>query len=102
MPHGRNTYAPWLIGGIYARLDGSEIDITMTIHPVVVAAMIAFLCVPQYFAIRAGGFSVGFLAGFLVFHLLMYYFAFVPDALDAESLIREVAAMSERESRTTA
>ena len=54
------------------------------------------------FAIRAGGFSVGFLAGFLVFHLLMYYFAFVPDALDAESLIREVAAMSERESRTTA
>lgn len=92
VPQGRNSYAPWLIGDVRARPDGSEIDVRMMLHPIAALAMVAFVVVPQYWAIQAGGFNVWWLAAMLAFHVLMYYIGFVPDALEAESLIREVAA----------
>jgi hypothetical protein len=92
VPQGQDSYAPWLVGDVRALPEGSEIDVRMMLHPIAALAMVAFVVVPQYWAIQAGGFSVWWLAAALAFHVLMYYIGFKPDALDAESLIREVAA----------
>ena len=92
VPKGRNTYAPWLVGSVRPVSDGSEIDVRMTLHPVALLTMAAFISVPQYWALAAGEFNLWWLAAMLAFHVVMYYIGFVPDSLEAELLIRQVAA----------
>jgi hypothetical protein len=57
-----------------------------------VLVVVGIVCVPEYLAIQAGGFNFWWLAAMLAFHVVMYYVGFVPDAMNAESLVREVAA----------
>jgi hypothetical protein len=92
VPQGRNTYAPWLIGDVRPRPDGSDIDVRVTLHPIAALVMVAFVCGLQYWAIQSGGFNFWWLGAMSVIHVTMYRVGFVPDVLDAESLIREIAA----------
>jgi hypothetical protein len=105
VPKGRNTYAPWLIGEIRERAEGSDVDVRMTLHPIQVVIVAAFVVLPQYWSLRETGTpNYLWLTVMLVFHVAMYFIGFKADAWNAEELIRRVAeadSSSARESRTS-
>jgi hypothetical protein len=91
---GRNTYAPWIRGSIHPHRDGSVIDVRMSIHPIGAGAVLAFALVPMWFARGTPSHALTWLLAMLIFHVVMYYIGFRTEALDAEVLLREVAALS--------
>jgi hypothetical protein len=90
---GQNTYAPWIRGTIRPEGDGSVIEVRMTLHPAAVVFVLSFWS----FAVWLGRQSIEELLTVsvmsLVFHVGMYYIGFRSEALDAEVLLREVAAL---------
>jgi hypothetical protein len=99
---GMNTYAPRILGRIRSTQTGSVIEGHMTLHPVIVLVLLGFLVVPQYRSLGENGtVDLVWLAIVAVFHLVMYYAGFLPEARRVETWIRDVAgrpsaAVSER------
>lgn len=91
---GRNTYLPWLLGRMTPRPDGTEIQVVQTLHPIAIAAMLAFLIVWVVVVVRAEDYRSAaiFIAGLFVFHCVMYLIGFLPEARRAEERIRQLAA----------
>jgi hypothetical protein len=89
---GMNTYAPRILGRIRSTHAGSVIEGRMTLHPVIVLVLLGFLIVPQYRVLGETG-TVDFvwLGIVFVFHVVMYYAGFLPEARRVESWIREIA-----------
>jgi len=73
---GRNTYQPWLVGHVCSHPGGSTIRLVETFHPIQIGIIIAFFT----------------LLVFLLFHCVMYFIGFLPEARRAEERIRELAA----------
>ena len=92
---GRNTYLPWLVGHIRPRPDGSTIHIVETFHPIQIAIIVGFF---TFGGVVVGGKSsvwdavFGTLLLFVIFHCVMYFIGFLPDARKAEERIRQLTA----------
>lgn len=87
---GRNSYAPWILGHIAPNDSGSSVELTMTLHPVVVLLMLGIVLVPQYWAVaKEGGFNLWWLAVMGGFHVVMYYIGFVPEVHKTEAWFRD-------------
>jgi hypothetical protein len=92
---GQNTYAPWIRGQV--RQDpkyGTVVEVTMTLHPLAALAIITFLAAPQYLAISEGsGLSLLWLGVTGVFHEVMYFVGFLPEANRAEEWFRGLSTV---------
>jgi hypothetical protein len=89
---GMNTYAPRILGRIRSTHTGCVIEGRMTLHPVIVLVLLGFLIVPQYRALgETGAVDFVWLGIVFVFHVVMYYAGFLPEARRVESWLREVA-----------
>ena len=89
---GMNTYAPRILGRIRSTHTGCVIEGRMTLHPVIVLVLLGFLIVPQYRAFgETGTVDFAWLGIVIVFHVVMYYAGFLPEARRLESWIREIA-----------
>jgi len=91
---GRNTYQPWLVGQVCPRSGGSTIRLVATFHPIQIAIIVAFFTFPAVLGMRSSGVKALFatLLVFLLFHCVMYFIGFLPEARRAEERIRELAA----------
>jgi hypothetical protein len=91
---GRNTYQPWLVGHIIPRPEGSTIRVLETFHPIQIGIIIAFFTLPAVLGMRSSGVKALFatLLVFLLFHCVMYFIGFLPEARRAEDRIRELTA----------
>jgi hypothetical protein len=91
---GRNTYQPWLVGRIYPRPEGSIIRLLETFHPIQIGIIVAFFTLPAVLGMRSSGVKALFatLLVFLLFHCVMYFVGFLPEARRAEERIRELTA----------
>ena len=91
---GSNTYRPWLVGHICPRSDGSTIRLVETFHPIQIGIIIAFFTFGAVLGMRSTGVKALFatLLVFLLFHCVMYFIGFLPEARRAEKRIRELAA----------
>ena len=89
---GMNTYAPRILGRIRSTHTGCVIEGRMALHPVIVLVLLGFLIVPQYRALgETGAVDFVWLGIVFVFHVVMYYAGFLPEARRVESWLREVA-----------
>jgi len=89
---GMNTYAPRILGRIRSTHTGCVIEGRMTLHPVIVLVLLGFLIVPQYRALgETGAVDFVWLGIVFVFHVVMYYAGFLPEARRVGSWLREVA-----------
>ena len=90
---GGNTYRPLVLGSVHDRESGSEILLTQTLHPVAVAAvLLSFGWIAAISAIHDGLRGASFVAAAtLVFHVVMFYVGFVPEAQRVEARISELA-----------
>lgn len=90
---GQNTYLPWVFGSVRDHDGGSEILLTQTLHPVAVAAVLGlFGCLEVASVVHGDLGSATFVgAALLLFHIVMYYIGFVPEARRVETRIAEVA-----------
>jgi hypothetical protein len=91
---GRNTYLPWVRGRMTPRAGGTEIQVVQTLHPIGVAAMVGFLILGLVLGSRAGDYrgAAIFVAGLFVFHCVMYFIGFLPEARRAEERIRQLVS----------
>ena len=91
---GRNTYQPWLVGHVCPHPAGSTIRLVETFHPIQIGIIIAFFTFPAVVGMRSTGVKALFatLLVFLLFHCVMYFIGFLPEARRAEERIRELAA----------
>jgi hypothetical protein len=91
---GRNTYQPWLVGHVCQCPYGSTIRIVETFHPIQIGIIIAFFTFAAVLGMRSSGVSALFatLLVFLLFHCVMYFIGFLPEARRAEERIRELTA----------
>ncbi len=92
---GRNTYLPRVRGRLRARPEGgSELNLTMAVHPVGVVAILALSSVILISALRGREYLAAFciLVVLALMHALMCLFGFVPEAIRAEDHLRRVAA----------
>jgi hypothetical protein len=89
---GRNTYQPWLIGRIVPQPGGSKIHLLQTFHPVQIVIISAFFFLPGIIGTRTVGPKALLMAAslFLLFHVVMYFIGFLPEARKAERRIREL------------
>jgi hypothetical protein len=90
-PRGRNTYQPRLRGRMTPRFDGTEIKIVQTLHPAGILIIVSVLILGFFLARRVGDYR-DIIAGLLVFHGLMYFIGFLPQARRAEERMRQLAA----------
>jgi hypothetical protein len=90
---GRNTYLPKVIGVLQASGERTAIDVTQTLHPIAIAAMLFFLAVTVGSALfyRDYAAAVVLLLALSIFHLLMYVTGFVPEAARVETKLRQLA-----------
>ena len=92
---GRNTYQPWLVGHVCAHPGGSTIRLVETFHPIQIAIIVGFF---TFGGVVVGGKSsvwdavFGTLLLFVIFHCVMYFIGFLPDARKAEERIRQLTA----------
>jgi hypothetical protein len=64
----------------------------MTLHPVAIAGLVAFVLFLEYFESRALGTVVWWPFGALVvFHVVMYHVGFRPETNRVEAFLRELA-----------
>ena len=91
---GRNTYQPWLVGHVCPHPGGSTIRLVETFHPIQIGIIIAFFTFAAVVGMRSTGVKALFatLLVFLLFHCVMYFIGFLPEARRAEERIRELAA----------
>jgi len=91
---GRNTYQPWLVGRVSPRGGGSTISLLETFHPIQISIIVAFFTFPAVVGMRSSGVKALFatLLVFLLFHSVMYFIGFLPEARRAEERIRELTA----------
>lgn len=90
---GRNTYAAWVLGRIEGVENGSRVAALLTLHPVAIAAVLAVFVGPQILGwLNGTGLSAMWGVMFLVFHTVMYYVGFQPEARRAERALRTLAA----------
>jgi len=91
---GQNTYQPWLVGRVCPSPDGSTIRVIETFHPVQIGILVAFFTIPAVLGMRSSGIKALFVAllVFLLFHCVMYFIGFLPEARRAEERIRELTA----------
>jgi hypothetical protein len=91
---GHNTYQPWLVGHVCPRPGGSTIRLVETFHPIQVAIIVAFFSFPAIVGMRASGLKAicATVIVFLLFHCVMYFIGFLPEARRAEERIRQLAA----------
>ena len=86
---GRNTYLPHVRGVIHDTSGGTRIQLVQTLHPIAIAFVIGLCFVlPLIFGASAG---MALLVLF-VFHSLMYFVGFLPEAERTEERIRALAA----------
>ena len=89
---GRNAYVPWILGSVAPSPRGTRIDIVQTLHPLAVLMFLALFSWIEYIVIsRSGEFSTTVLLGAIVFHLVMYFVGFLPQATRTKERIRELA-----------
>jgi hypothetical protein len=89
---GTNTYAPWILAEIRPSGSGSTVIVRMTLHPVAVAVVLGVFLFLEYSESHARGTVVWWpLAALVVFHIVMYYVGFRPEANRVESLLRGLA-----------
>ena len=87
---GRNSYNPWIIGSYQPKTNGCQIKMTIMIHPLVIIVMLFFFIFPQYLTISKGGsFNVIFFIVILIFHFIMYFLGYLPEAKKIEKLFIE-------------
>jgi hypothetical protein len=61
----------------------------MTMHPVAVVVVLAFVFGGEYLAItKEGALNLPFLGMFALFHMMLYYVGFLPEAKKAEQWLR--------------
>ncbi len=91
--HGRNTYLPLVIGTIQAKDESAEITITQLVHPIALAILLFFIGGFAFLALRHSDIRsvLGGLAIFTLFHILMYFFGFVPEAREVERRLQRLA-----------
>jgi hypothetical protein len=91
---GRNTYQPWLVGHVCPHSGGSTIRLVQTFHPIQIGIIVAFFTFAAVVGMRSSGVQALFatLLVFLLFHCVMYFIGFLPEARRAEERIRELAA----------
>ncbi len=88
---GTNTYLPLVTGTIAEHADGSEIEITQTIHPVAVIILLIFF---GAIGMLSKGDPSGLIFGtaaFIVFHVGMYFAGFLPEVRRVEQRLSELA-----------
>lgn len=88
---GRNTYQPWLLGKMTPRPDGTEIRIVQTLHPIGIVIIVGVLILGLYLGRRIGDYR-NILVGLFVFHCLLYFIGYWPQARHALARIRQLAA----------
>jgi hypothetical protein len=92
---GRNTYLPWLVGKIHTNNEGSQIVVSMSLHPLSVFVLLAaILYVFGIAFIPSGDIQsiILFCSGVLVFHLVMYLIGFRPEVSRAKKRLKEIFA----------
>jgi len=89
---GQNTYQPWLVGQISPHARGSTIRVIETFHPLQIVIIVAFFALGGRVGMRTAGPKSFLMAGsaFLLFHLIMYFIGFLPEARKAERRIRDL------------
>jgi len=89
---GQNTYQPWLVGQISPHARGSTIRVIETFHPLQIVIIVAFFALGGLVGMRTAGPKSFLMAGsaFLLFHLIMYFIGFLPEARKAERRIRDL------------
>jgi hypothetical protein len=93
---GRNTYLPRLRGRLVPTGTGTNIEVTATLHPVAVVAVLALATLPQYLAVRrGGGINYGWLSVIVAFHVIMCAIGFWPKVREAEKQLSTLAREAE-------
>lgn len=90
---GRNTYLPRVTGTLRPESGRTEIELTQTLHPVAIVAVILILGSPVIASIVARDFAsaAGLIVMVLVFHTVMYFVGFRPEARRIEARFRQLA-----------
>jgi hypothetical protein len=89
----RNTYLPWLNGKIKVDGKGSQIIVTMTLHPVAITLLLGIFFYLLHSVITSSGDPktiLLFISGAYIFHLLMYFTGFWPEVSFAEKRLNEI------------
>ncbi len=82
---GRNSYLPRLTGIIERKADGTYLNLTMSLHPLVILVMLFFLIQPLYISYtKTGTINLVWPAAVISFHVVMYYVGFRPEAKRTE------------------
>ncbi len=90
---GRNSYLPRITGSIERGADGTYLNLKMALHPLVILAMFFFLIQPLYISYsKTGTINLIWPAAVIVFHVVMYYVGFLPEARKTEERFNKLLA----------
>ncbi len=91
----RNTYLPLLVGKIHVNNEGSEIVVTMSLHPIAILVLLglfSYLFYVNFVPSGDPGAIFVYCSGALIFHLVMYLMGFSPEVSRAKERLQEILA----------
>jgi hypothetical protein len=91
----RNTYLPLLVGKIYVHNEGSEIVVTMSLHPIAILLLLglfSYFFYGLFIPDGEAGAILLFCSVAFVFHLVMYLMGFCPEVSRAKERLQEILA----------